>query len=137
MGGVLPRAQPPITGRRTSFTGGRTSLRSGPLAQLARGIRHLFSFTVLYRARGSGSVPPHVDPCGGHRNMSQKIRTFVSASLILASLALGGAALAHGGHGGHAGGARWLPSLTQDQKAKLDAAAEAENKARADLRVAL
>ncbi len=69
--------------------------------------------------------------------MSKNIRTLVSASLVLASLALGGAALAGGGHGGHGGGARALPSLTQDQKAKLDAAEAAEHKAHADLRVAL
>jgi Spy/CpxP family protein refolding chaperone len=70
--------------------------------------------------------------------MSLKIRSLVTTSLILASLAVGGAALAHGGgHGGHGASARSLPSLTQDQKTKLDAAADAEHKARADLRVAL
>jgi Spy/CpxP family protein refolding chaperone len=67
--------------------------------------------------------------------MTIKIRSLAAASLVLASLALGGAALAHGG--AHGGSARSLPSLTQDQKTKLDAAAEAEHKARAELRVAL
>ena len=70
--------------------------------------------------------------------MSLKIRSLVTTSLILASLAVGGAALAHGGgHGGHGASARSLPSLTQDQKTKLDAAADAEHKAHAALRVAL
>jgi Spy/CpxP family protein refolding chaperone len=68
--------------------------------------------------------------------MSMKIRSLVSASLVLASLALAGSAFAGGAHG-HGGGARALPSLTQEQKAKLDAAAEAEHKARTDLKVAL
>ena len=68
--------------------------------------------------------------------MSTKIRSLVSASLVLASLALAGSAFAGGGHG-HGGGARALPSLTQEQKAKLDAAAEAEHTARKALKVAL
>ncbi len=71
--------------------------------------------------------------------MSMNIRSLAAASLVLASLALGGAAFAsgHGAHGGHGAKARSLPSLTQEQKTKLDAAAEAEHKARAALRVAL
>jgi hypothetical protein len=66
--------------------------------------------------------------------MSQKIRSLVSASLVLATLALAGSALAAPGQ---PHGARALPSLTQEQRAKLDAAAEAEHKARGELRVAL
>lgn len=65
--------------------------------------------------------------------MFHRIRTVVSASLVVAALAVSGSAMA----GSHAGGARSLPSLTQDQRAKIEAAEAAEQKARVDLRTAL